>query len=187
MDSACEGFCDAGTRLWLPCTADSDCPGSFCSGSDGLPHGSICGCSCLELGGGPSRPGGLRCDLGVVIAVESNVAGPCGRQCSGGANDLQDCAHASDCPGGACEDDTLVVLGRQCIPITTEMVSGLIVNTNDVVGKELAAEPGARLGIPTLCDELAAGATTGMELVGAVNFLGSNLGDLAIAARFSCQ
>ncbi len=84
-------------------------------------------------------------------------------------------------------DDTLVVIARQCIPVTTEMASGLIINAANTASKELTAEPGARFGVPSLCDDLASSATTGMELVGTVNFLDSTIGDQAVAARFSCQ
>jgi len=187
LDHGCEGFCDGGPSNSQTCSADTDCPDGSCSGSDGLPHGSICGCSCVEVGGGPSRPGGLQCAVGVSIALDSSLEGPCGPQCSGGANHLQGCAQATDCPGGACVDDTLVVIGRRCIPVTTELASGVIINAANTASKELTAEPGARFGVPFLCDALASSATTGMQLVGTVNFLDTTIGDLAVAARFSCQ
>ncbi len=84
-------------------------------------------------------------------------------------------------------DDTLVVIGRQCIPVTTEMASGVIINAANTASKELAAEPGARFGVPFLCADLASSATTGMQLVGTVNFLDTTIGDQAVAARFTCQ
>ncbi len=152
-----------------------------------MPHGNICGCSCLELGGVPSRPGALQCNVGVSIVVESNTDAPCGQQCNGGVNHGQSCVNDVFCPGGVCEDDTLMVMDRRCIPITTETASGLIVDTNNTSPKEIETGHGASVGVPTLCDDLATSMTTGMELVGVVNFLDSNLGDLAIAARFSCQ
>ena len=63
FDSGCEGFCEGGTRDNLSCLYDSECPGGSCNGGDSLngttlPHGNICGCACIDVGGAASTAGG---------------------------------------------------------------------------------------------------------------------------------
>jgi hypothetical protein len=42
-------------------------------------------------------------------------------------------------------------------------------------------------GVPVDCQDLAASATTGLVLVGGVNFFDSTIGDLTVGIDFACQ
>jgi hypothetical protein len=161
FDSGCEGFCEGGTNDTLACTTDAGCPGGSCPGPDGLQHGNICGCSCIDVGGTPSQAGGLQCNLGVSIVIETGA--PCD------------------------QTDTLIVVGTQCIPMTTETAAASMSNANDVSGTPLPAGGSLSSGIAAICNDLASSTATGIELVGAVNFFDSTIGDLAVTLRFTCE
>ena len=103
FSSGCEGFCAGGVSDGLACFADSGCLGGACNGGDSVdpntllpPHGNICGCDCLEVDGAASASGGLQCNLGTRIVVET--ASPCDAE------------------------DVTIDLGTRCIPMTTETV-----------------------------------------------------------------
>lgn len=161
FNSGCEGFCDGGVRNGLPCAADSECPGGSCPGKDGLPHGNICGCDCLAIGGAPSGPGAMQCNLDVNIDVET--AGPCG------------------------DGDVLIAVGERCIPLTTEALSSQLHNANATPFKDFPVPPEIDSGARIDCDDLASSATTGLRLVGTVNFFDSTIGDLNTMEAFTCQ
>jgi hypothetical protein len=161
--AACEGFCNGGGSDGNPCTVETDCPDGACNGGDGLPHGNICGCECVAIGGSgsaPSRAGGLRCNLGAVVNIEA--AEPCG------------------------DGDFLIPIGARCIHLTTETSTAIVIDTNDTALKELPPGGATLRGTPADCDALASSVTSGIELVGHVNFFDSTIGDLAIEIDFFC-
>jgi hypothetical protein len=161
FNDACEGFCQEGVNADNPCTADSDCPGGSCGGKDGGPHGNICGCDCLTIGGNPSVPGGLQCNMGAVIDVE--IAPPCA------------------------DGDVLIAVGQRCIPLTTETLTSQLHNTNNTPAKDFPVPPFTGSGAALLCEDLATSVTTGLSLVGTVNFFDSTIGDLHTNQTLVCQ
>ena len=164
FDSGCEGFCEGGTSDGQSCIVDAGCPGGACNGMENVPHGNICGCSCVSQGGAPSRAGGLSCEIGTDIVLE--FLAPCG------------------------DGDLILVVGSSCIPLTTESVTGLITNFNNVAMDDFPDPNGigiSEIGVPMSCDDLASSVTTGVQLVGAINFFGTTLGDLAVSLAFSCE
>jgi cysteine-rich repeat protein len=160
FNEACEGFCEGGTRDTLPCTDDSDCPGGSCGGTDGLYHGNICGCECLTVGGAPSVVGGLQCNLGVTINVE--IGAPCG------------------------DGDVLIAMGTRCIPLSTETVSSQFHNWNNMPGSDWPVPPFTATGNPIPCRDLAASITSGITMVGTVNFFDTTIGDYHTNEIFVC-
>ncbi len=161
FNSGCEGFCVGGVNDGLPCTDDSDCPGGSCPGKDGLPHGNICGCDCLDIGGAPSRAGGLQCNMPVNIDVEINP--PCG------------------------DGDVLIAVGTRCLPLTTETVTSQMHNANNSGGKNFPVPATNLLGVPADCLDLETSILTGTRMVGSLNFFDSTIGDLTTAEDFTCQ
>ncbi len=152
---ACEGYCQAGPRENLFCELDVDCPQGSCAGGDPVFHGNACGCDCLYIGGNPSRPGGLECQAGVQILVETFP--PCDTT------------------------DIFIFLPTKCVPITTESSIGTILNANDGIGNVLPIG-GQRVltGTPGNCTDISNGIVSGMKLTGTANFFDSNLGDLQV-------
>ncbi len=162
FNSGCEGFCVGGANDNLPCTDDSDCPDGSCPGKDGNPHGNICGCDCLGIGGNPSVAGGLQCNLSVNINVE--IAGPCG------------------------DGDILIAVGTRCLPLTTEAITSQIHDANKTAGKKMpAGSPYTATGTAGDCAGLATSVTTGLGMEGALNFFDSTIGDLTTFESFVCQ
>jgi hypothetical protein len=162
FDSGCEGFCEGGALDGQPCIADSECPGGACNGRDGLPHANICQCGCIDIGGNPSRPGGLQCNLSSNFDIETDL--PCG------------------------DGDVLIAFGTRCIPLTSEASTFVIHNVNNVPGKDFpAGPPWWRTGAPIDCEDLAASAMTGLHLAGAMDFLDSTIGDVGIWIDVVCE
>ncbi len=161
FDSACEEFCVGGANDTLPCTHDSDCPAGHCPGKDSLPHGNICGCDCLAVGGASSRPGGLQCNLSVNIDIE--VDPPCG------------------------DGDVLMVLGTRCFPLTTETITSQIHNWSNMPGHDFPLPPTSLIGTPADCVDLGSSITTGLRMVGSVNFFDTGLLDIHTVEDFTCQ
>ena len=126
-----------------------------------MPHGNVCGCSCLDVGGAPSAVGGLQCNAGAVINVE--LASPC---------------------DGA---DVLIAVGTRCIPLTTEAVSSIIDNSDNQSGVELPLGGVSGSGTAAVCNDLTISTTTGIVLAGAANFFDSTIGDLAVDLSFTCR
>jgi hypothetical protein len=162
FDSGCEGFCEAGALDGQPCTVESECPGGACNGKNGLPHGNICQCGCIDIGGSPSRPGGLQCNLNLNFDIETGL--PCG------------------------DGDVLIAFGTRCIPLSSEAATFVIHGTNNVPGKDFpAGPPWWWTGAPIDCEDLAASATTGLNVTGAVDFLDSRIGDIGIWIDVICE
>jgi hypothetical protein len=161
FNSGCGGFCTGGQNDNGTCTDDSDCPGGSCTGKDGIPGGNVCLCDCLGIGGAPSVPGALQCNMGAVIDVE--IAPPCG------------------------DGDILIAVGTRCIPLTTEAFTSQIHNSNHTFPKDFPADPITGSGTAIDCATLATSTTTGIKLVGAANFFDSTIGDLTTEESFSCE
>ncbi len=156
----CEGFCIGGQNDGLPCVDAGNCPSGSCPGRV-VAHGNICGCDCLGVGGAPSAAGGLQCNLSVNINVES--AAPCG------------------------DGDVLIGVGTRCLPLTTETITSQIVDANNTPGKLFPPSGFTNTGARADCPALATSTTTGIKLVGAVNFFDSALGDLTTTELLICQ
>jgi hypothetical protein len=150
--AACEGYCQVGNREDLPCQRDEDCPNGSCGGGDPAVHGSICGCDCLQVGGDPSAPGALNCDMGTQINIEAL------RPCDG--------------------LDITIELAPKCVPVSTEIASGIILDANADFGETVGGR--TLTGAPGSCSDIASGAVTGVILKGSAHFLDSNIGDLQV-------
>jgi cysteine-rich repeat protein len=159
FNSACEGFCQGGVNEGLPCTDDSECPGGSCAGKP--VHGALCQCDCADVGGVPSGAGGLQCNLGANIDVE--ISPPCG------------------------DGDILIAVGARCIPLTTELVTSQMHNLNAVPGIDFPVPAFTAIGNGIACSTLATSTTTGITVVGSVNFFDSTIGDLQARIDFLCQ
>jgi cysteine-rich repeat protein len=159
--SGCGGFCLGGTNNGLPCTDDSQCPGGSCPGKDGLPHGNECQCDCKDVGGVASGVGALQCNLPANINVE--IAAPCG------------------------DGDVLIAVGTRCIPLTTEAMTSQMHNVNNNPGKDFPIPATQLTGNRIDCLTLSSSVTTGITLVGSVNFFDSTIGDLTTSEVLSCQ
>jgi hypothetical protein len=167
--SGCTGFCTDGAQS--ACTADAQCDGlgeGSCSGPDnpGVNAGK-CQCNCLKTDAfGPSDPGDLQCNLGASITVEAT----------------------SPCDGS----DLLINVGSACIPYTTQRAKGKIIDGNFIPGSTVPGPaPGPdsndQTGAALACATLDTSTTTGWIGVGAVNFFGTTIGDLAVGVRAVCQ
>jgi hypothetical protein len=148
----CEGYCQSGPRLDLPCDGDADCPFGACGGGEGVPHRNLCNCDCLQVGGDPSHPGALNCDLGVQINVEQ--APPCG------------------------VGVITIFLLPKCVPLSTELATGIILDANANTGSTVGGR--TLTGVRGSCSDIANGTLTGINLNGAAHFLDSNIGDLQV-------
>jgi hypothetical protein len=160
--SGCEGYCLGGSRDGLACTLDEECPDGSCPGKDGaLQHHNVCECDCSAIGGAASPAGSLQCNLSVNINVETSA--PCG------------------------DGDILIAVGTRCIPLTTGTVTSQIHDANNTAGKNFPTTALNMTGAAISCDDLSAGDTTGLNLVGSVNFFDSTIGDIQSAQNFICQ
>jgi hypothetical protein len=142
-DSGCEGFCDGGPADGSACTAEAECPGGFCTGAPNVGHGNVCQCQCLDLAGAPSRPGGLRCNLGARIRIEA----------------------ALPCDG----TDVLVDIGDRCLPLSTEGMQATLVDRDHVAGESLPAGVDVFGGQPVSCAALRESGPAGMLLYSTAN------------------
>ena len=86
----------------------------------------------------PSLPGGLHCNLGVAVDVET--AAPCG------------------------DGDVLFQVGDRCVPFTTETTQAVIVDANNVPGEQIPPGQDIYGGLPLACTQLAAGGPSGLVL-----------------------
>lgn len=150
--AACEGYCQGGPREDLTCDGDADCPFSSCAGGEGVAHRNTCGCDCLQVGGDPSRPGALNCEVGVQISVEN--APPCN------------------------EGTITIYLLPKCIPVSSELGMGIILDANLDYGHSVGGRD--LFGAPGKCSDVANGVLTGLTLVGSGHAMDSNIGDLQV-------
>lgn len=85
--------------------------------------------------------------------------------------------------------NVLINVGETCIPVTTQRATSLISDATFVPGSKVPVPPAVNdlPGTPVSCATLDAGTTTGINGVGAVNFFGSALGDIAVGLSAQCQ
>jgi hypothetical protein len=193
LSAQCTGYCTAGDQS--ACTSDAQCEvapkGGACNGPDNLPaaRANLCQCNCLDTAAhGPGVAGDLQCNLGSSLLVEN--AAPCGGNCDGPGTET--CPHGmnSECPAGEkCITDVKISVGSTCIPVTTERASSLISNANFAAGSTVPGEGNSNdiAGATVSCAAFDAGMLSGVTGVGAVNFFGSALGDLAVGLRATCK
>lgn len=161
-ESGCEGFCRGGANDGLACTGDLHCNGGTCNGPDRVFNGRICECQCLTVGGNPSRPGGLRCNLGVHIEVEANR--PCG------------------------DGDVILDVGSQCVPFTTEFTEAFLTDANNVPGRELPPHGNNAQGFTVTCPDFASRGPSELQVVSAVTFFEAPVArDSAFLFFLGCQ
>jgi hypothetical protein len=152
--SACEGFCEGGPREDLTCTYDraldpeESCPQSSCAGTDPVTHRNHCQCQCAQVGGNPSDPGGMYCQTGTSVVVESEE--PC--------NGL----------------DITSVVGKRCALVSTESAHSSIRNADNEDGHII--DGGVLRGIRPNCSQMAAGQAV-ISTVGHRIFQDSTMGD----------
>jgi hypothetical protein len=104
----------------------------------------------------------LQCNLPANINVE--IAAPCGN------------------------GDILIAVGTRCIPLTTEsLIASQIHNTNWTPGKDFPIPATQLRGSRIDCLTLSSSVTTGITLVGSVNFFDSTIGDLTTSEVLTCQ
>jgi hypothetical protein len=188
LDFGCSGYCKGGSKVDQKCICDSPtslCTGDHCAdpdpsksgscnGKDNLPNPNVCGCQCLETGGNPSRPGAMNFQVASQIIVEA--APPCG------------------------EGGVLLRLPPQCIPLTTETATGILVNANDVrscpanqptcnqiPNRGVVGEKLVRVGRPVTCSQLQSQGMSGVNLAGNISFFDSTLGDLETQLDWFCE
>ncbi len=166
QSSACVGFCSLGTEA--ACTSDAACLPSngACNGPNPVAAAqkNTCQYSCLNTAAhGPSAAGELQCNLGARLVVEN----------------------APPCDG----TDIRINVGNSCVPFSTQRASSAVVDANFSPGATVPLAPAVNSldGSEIACSALDASTTTGMVAVGAVNFFGSTLGDIASGLRVTCQ
>jgi hypothetical protein len=162
LAAGCTGFCTGSADHH--CVVDADClPGDGnCNGPDPASI-NVCQCHCLnDAVGDPGRPGELQCNLGTRLVIEN----------------------AAPCDGR----DILLDAGSACIPLSTASVSSVILDANLEPGAQLpAGGPAMSQGAPIACSQLYEGTTSDLRIRGAVNFLGSSIGDLVTQVFMDCQ
>lgn len=135
-------------------------------------NGNICQCTCLDAAAhGPSAAGDLRCNLGANLLFEV------GLPCDG--------------------TDPFADFGSVCIPFTTQRATALVSDANfNSPGCPGGGPPcyvpappqvNDQSGSPLACSVLDGSTTTGLVAVGATNFFGTNLGDVSVGLKTTCQ
>ena len=177
--SGCEGFCRGGFKDGETCASLDDC----CTGGDcatanldnsGLcvgasnqgpaPHAGHCTCTCVEVGGAPSLPGGFLCYMGIRTVLETLDITPDGDECDG--------------------LDVYSVQGDQCLVVTTEGFTN-IQRTLDLVFFTSFEQNGT--GTRATCEELAVGNTSSLAQVGAISAYDGGLGDNSTLTLQTCK
>jgi hypothetical protein len=162
--TGCEGYCQGGANNELVCTRDTDCPGGSCVGGEPVGHVGTCNCVCAAGGiGAAAVPGGLGCNLGVQIDVEL----------------------PSD---GDCLDPDTIKLPALCGPVTTQTSVGVLRDANNTAAKTIPSGGASSVsGTAISCATLSSSTTTNMNVVGALGFFDSTLGDIFARLAFTCQ
>jgi len=162
-ESGCEGFCqvESGPKDTAICITHADCclnvnctidDVSCAGGSVNAAHVNSCQCECLAQGiGAPSRPGGLRVEVGLQAWIE--LEGPCDQL------------------------DVDIVLEPDCVSFTTESSSAFVNNDNNDEANDYEAVP--LMGDPGEgCTALITSVATGSKLVAHSGNFDSTIGDL---------
>lgn len=161
-DSGCEGFCEGGAADGASCASDAACGGGRCNGVAGGAHGNVCQCQCIDRIGAPSTPGGLRCEIGTRIRIES----------------------ALPCDGA----DVLLDLGDRCLPITTETAQATLVDRDHVAGAMLPSGIDILGGSPVTCETLQSQGAAGTVFISAANaFDVPRAGDVYLIFGLGCE
>ena len=177
--SGCEGYCRGGFKDGEACdNLDDCCTGGDCGSADldnsGLcvgasnqgpaPHVGKCTCTCVEIGGASSLPGGFVCYMGIRTVLENLDAVPDGVECDG--------------------FDVYSVQGDQCLIVTTEGLTNIQrrLQMNDSLSLEQNAT-----GSRATCEELALGNTSSLAQVGAIAAYDGGLGDNSTLTLQSCR
>ena len=160
FDSACEGFCDGGSSDGDACNEDLECPGGGCNGPDPVSsgHPGLCQCTCLEIAGSPAPRGGLTCEIGVAVVVESQTP----------------------CDG----TDVSLEIPSQCVPLTTQQSTATLRDAEAQTGQTIVSP--VRTGSPIECADLAAGNMGDFLMAGNLSFYDSDVGDLVAPMRWDC-
>jgi cysteine-rich repeat protein len=171
--SACEGFCQGGTRNNLACHCDVvpaatcttpmalDCPGGSCEGKDDeRTLGDLdCHCQCINESFPPASPAGsMRCRLGVAIRVET--AAPCDNS------------------------GVLVRLPALCASLTSATATQTFLDANETGP---AMPSASQTGTALSCATFDGGSVLGLDLVTNLAFFDSTVGDLSTRLRLDCQ
>jgi hypothetical protein len=107
-------------------------------------------------------PGGLHCNLGVAVDVETAL--PCGN------------------------GDVLFQIGDRCVPSTTEATQAVIVDANNVSGEQIPSGVDIYAGLPLTCAQLVTDRPSGLALASRVNILDvDHAGDTAFAFVLICN
>lgn len=162
FDSGCEGFCAGGASDGAACASDAQCPAGRCNGVAGGAHGNACQCQCLDATGEPSTPGGLRCQLGARLRIET----------------------ALPCDGA----DVVLDLGDRCFPFTTETAQATLTGQDHVFGRMLPSGIDLIGGKALACETLRTSGLGGMIGVSATNaFDVPGAGDVYLLLAVGCE
>jgi len=187
-ESGCAGWCEGGTRNGLSCGCDRvnfqcflpECPEGSCAGLDNPSDDrrDICGCQCLEEGGDPGGPGGLNFQIPAQIIVESDSDPYCG------------------------VGPVLITLPPQCIPWTTEKMSGVLRIANNKPATQIPPADCmqgpdriqgcvdgklVRHGRRVDCDAMKRGDISNLDFVGNISFFDSSIGDIEVELDWFCK
>jgi hypothetical protein len=171
--SGCEAFCRDGALDGEPCEISLNAPGQDCEGptleqsglcvgsaSHPVFHHNICGCTCIELGGGPTPKGALYCQIPIVTTQVL--------------------------PGETCgQDAPFVIQGRQCLPYTTETIVATILDPDLEYDDPPIVQ--SDIGTRMSCDDIKANNLSGQVMVGNVAAFDGDLGDSPNEVRQACE
>jgi hypothetical protein len=157
--SGCEGYCFTGPDTGQMCTFNVECTDGACWGLEAQGHRNHCGCECLELGGAPSGPGAVECEIPLYVVVENEA--PCG-------------------DGGP----VIFMESTNCVPFTTEVLSATIFDADEGGG---TIGPIVTTGSHVSCEQMAQGDVEGFQIVGNNLNFDTGFGDLSIAITVLCQ
>ncbi len=81
--------------------------------------------------------------------------------------------------------DITTEIGKQCVPITTQDSTALLLEANDNLTHSIVGP--LRSGSPIACDDFFRGNLTGMTLSGNQTFFDSDQGDLISPETYVCD
>jgi hypothetical protein len=172
--SACEGYCQYGDLNGKRCANDVDCvpdlngnhmldPNEWlragrCPGGEPVAHPNKCNCTCVEIGGRPSSPGGWVADEPLRTTME---------------------------PDPPCDFVEVMSSGLTCNPRGTRTVTATMFNNNAVEGVRFDAL--ALTGLTASCQQHAQGNMVSTRFEGYnTTAYDSGLGDMFISSEVVC-